>query len=86
MNKDLVKELAFFEKHQDELVARHEGKFVVISGEAVVGVYASEMEAYIEAQKTHPLGTFLIQQCIPGTEAYTKTFHSRVSFPRSSCR
>ena len=80
MNEDLKKEFEFFKQNQDKLVAEHEGKFVVISGEQVVGAYDSELDAYHEAQKSHPLGTFLIQHCIPGTEGYTKTFHSRVAF------
>ena len=80
MNENLAKELAFFEQNQDRLVAEHSGKYVVISGEDVVGVYDSEIEAYTEAQKTHALGTFIIQRCVPGTEAYTQTFHSRVAF------
>ena len=80
MDKDLKKEFEFFKKNQDKLVAEHDGKFVVISGEEVVGVYDSELEAYHDAQKEHVLGTFIIQHCIPGTEGYTKTFHSRVAF------
>lgn len=80
MNESLKKEFEFFKRNQDTLVAEHEGKFVVISDEAVVGVYDSELEAYHETQKERPLGTFIIQHCMPGVEGYTKTFHSRVAF------
>ncbi|MHB8860275.1 MAG: hypothetical protein ACYC48_00880 [Minisyncoccota bacterium] len=80
MNEDLKKDFEFFKMNQDKLVAEHEGKYVVISEESVVGVYDSELDAYHEAQKEHALGTFLIQHCVPGTEAYTQTFHSRVAF------
>lgn len=75
----LKKEFEYFKQHQDELVEKYEGKFVVIADEKVLGTYGSEMEAYRESQKSHPLGTFLIQKCIPGTEGYTQTFHSRVA-------
>jgi len=79
MNENLKKEFEF-KKNQDKLVAEHGGKFVVISGGKVIGTYDSELEAYNETQKEHALGTFLIQHCVPGTEGYTKTFHSRVAF------
>lgn len=82
MNENLKKEFEFFKKNQDKLVAEHSGKFVVISGETVVGAYDSELEAYHGAQKERALGTFIIQHCVPGTEEYTKTFHSRVAFSR----
>ncbi|MDB5188994.1 MAG: hypothetical protein JWM92_592 [Candidatus Nomurabacteria bacterium] len=75
----LEKELAFFKAHQAELVQQYQGKFLVIKDEAVKGVYDSEMEAYTEAQKSFQLGSFLIQQCVSGTEGYTQTFHSRVT-------
>lgn len=82
MNESLKKEFEFFKRNQDALVAEHKGKYVVIAGEAVVGVYDSELEAYHETQKKYALGTFIIQRCVPGTEGYTKTFHSRVAFSR----
>lgn len=75
----LKKEFEYFKKHQDELVAKYGGKFVVIADEQVLGSYDNELEAYQESQKSHPLGTFLIQRCTPGTEGYTQTFHSRVA-------
>lgn len=79
MNEDLKKEFEFFKRNQDQLVSAYGGKYVVISGEAVVGVYETELDAYHEAQEKYPLGTFLIQRCVPGTEGYTQTFHSRVA-------
>jgi len=75
----LAKELEYFKKHQTELVAKYEGKFLVIKDQEVQGVYDSEMEAYTNAKKKFKLGTFLIQRCLPGQESYTQTFHSRVT-------
>ena len=65
------RELAFFIAHQDELVDKHRGRTLVIRDQAVVGVYDSALEAYLKAQAQHPLGTFMIQPCTPGPEAYT---------------
>jgi len=66
--------------HQEELVKKHEGKFLVISDQKVQGVYDTEIEAYTDAKNKFDLGTFLIQQCLSGQESYTQTFHSRVAF------
>lgn len=75
----LEKEFQYYKEHQKEIVDKFEGKFVVIKGEQVIGVYDTEIEAYEETKKIEELGTFLIQQALPGTESYTQTFHSRVT-------
>jgi hypothetical protein len=76
----LEKEFQYYIKHQEELVHKYEGKFIVIKNEKVIGSYNTEIEAYTEAQKKHELGTFLIQACFPGQANYSQTFHSRVIF------
>lgn len=78
MDKNLTKDFEFYKKNQAQLLQEHEGKFVVIKNEIVVGSYQTELEAYTEAKDKYELGTFLIQECVPGTDAYTQTFHSRV--------
>lgn len=65
------KELNFFISHQDELVVKYAGKVLVIQGENVIGVFDSPLEAYTETQKEHELGSFMIQPCEPGPEAFT---------------
>jgi len=80
MSKPLEKEFKYYLEHQEELVKKHNGKFIVIKGEDVLGAYDSELEAIQEASKEHELGTFLVQECVPGTESFTQTFHSRVRF------
>ncbi len=76
----LEQEFQYFLDHQDELVAKYRDKFVVIKGQDVVGAWGSEVEAITEASKLHELGSFLVQECTPGTDSYTRTFHSRVAF------
>ena len=78
MKNNLEKEFKYFLDHQKELVEQYGDKFIVIKNQEVIGVYASESEAFTETQKKHALGTFLIQECKPGTDVYTQTFHSRV--------
>jgi hypothetical protein len=77
----LAREFEYFLAHRADLVARYSGRVVVIKGEDVLGAYANESEAVRETQKHHAIGTFLVQRCTPGDEAYTQTFHSsRVTF------
>jgi hypothetical protein len=74
----LDKEFKYFVDHQNELNQKYNGRYIVIKDENVIGDYANELVAYTETSKHHKVGTFLIQLCIPGTQAYTQTFHSRV--------
>jgi hypothetical protein len=76
----LDQEFQYFKDHQDELVAKYNGKFVAIAGTDVLGAFDTELDAYLEMKKEHEVGTFLIQHCVPGTMSYTQTFHSRVVF------
>lgn len=76
----LEKELQFFKEHQLELVKKYEGKFLVIKNQNVTGVFNTEIEAYNESQKKFELGTFLIQQCLPGKDSFSQTYHSRAVF------
>ena len=76
----LEKEFEYYLKHQEELIKKYKGKFIVIKGDAVIGAYESDLEAVEETSKKHELGTFLVQKCEPGSDSYTHTYHSRVSF------
>lgn len=80
MKNPLKKEFDFYTKHQDELLKKYAGKIIVIKDENVVGEYDSEIDAYRESLEKYEIGTFLIQNCLPGEDSYTQTFHSRVLF------
>ena len=69
-------ELAYFIANQSNLVRDYDGKVLILRGNEVVGVFNTALEAQLEAQKQFPLGTFMIQPCAPGPEAYTVTIHS----------
>lgn len=75
----LAAEFQYFLDHQAELSEKHFGKFVVIKGQQVLGVYDDRLDAYEQTAREHAVGTFLIQQCLPGTQAYTATYHSLVA-------
>ncbi len=75
----LEKEYQYFLKHKDVLLKTHEGKFIVIVGNGVIGSYASREEALKEASSTHDIGTFLIQKVSRGEDDVIQRFSSRVS-------
>ena len=76
----LEKEFKYYLDNQSKLVKDYNGKFIVIKGQDVIGVYDTEDQAYFETLKEHEEGTFLIQFCEPGDSSYTQSFHSRVQF------
>ena len=80
MNNPLQNEFQFYLDHQDEMVEKYDGKYIVIKDTEVLGAYDEEIAAVIETQKSHKLGTFLVQPVSKGTDAYTQTFHSRAVF------
>lgn len=80
MANTLEKEFKYYIDHQDEMVAKYDGKVIVIKDEDVLGTYDSELAAVTEIRKTHELGTFLVQRVSPGTADISQTFHSRVAF------
>lgn len=76
----LEKEFQYYLDNQKSLVEKFHGKFIVIINENVVGVYDTFEAALLESQGKYSIGSFLIQECLPGEENYTQTFHSRVIF------
>ncbi len=75
----LEKEFNYYLEHQDKLVEKYNGKFVVIKDCNVIGAFDSELEAIEKTAEKHELGTFLVQKCEPGSGSYTQTYHSRVA-------
>jgi hypothetical protein len=77
---ELEKEFNYYLERQEELVKKYSGKFIVIKNREVIGVFDSELEAIEKTAEKYELGTFLVQKCEPGSESYTETYHSRVTF------
>lgn len=76
----LDKEFQYYLEHQQELASKYDGKYIVIVGDKVVGVYESNEGAYEESLKSYKLGDFLIQECSGDASSYTTVFHSRVIY------
>lgn len=75
----LDKEFEYYKTHQDELVSKFEGRWIVIKDQKVIGDYDSELQALENSKKDNEMGTFLIQFVEKGASSYTQTFHSRVA-------
>lgn len=80
MKSPLEKEFEYYLGHQDELVEKYNGKFIVLKNFKVIGEYDKVGDAVRETAKEHEMGTFLVQKCTPGNQDYTQTFHSRAHF------
>jgi len=80
MSEILEKEFKYYIDNQKEFVDKYNGKFIVIKDQQVIGTYDSEVEAIESTKDKHEMGTFLVQKCEPGSESYTQTYHSRVTF------
>lgn len=80
MSSPLQPEFSFYLSHQDEMVEKYDGKYVVIKNETVLGAYDDDLSAVAETQKSHEIGTFLVQKVSEGDTEYSQTFQSRVVF------
>ena len=75
----LEKEFHWYLNNQNDLVKQYDGRFLVIIDEEVVDNYENFEEALYQSVEKHKVGTFLIQKCTEGEEAYTTTYQ-RVRF------
>lgn len=80
MSSPLLPEFEFYLAHQDELVKQYDGRYIAIKDQAVLAAYDSELIAVTETQKSHELGTFLVQKVSAGNSEYSQTFHTRAVF------
>lgn len=60
----LTAELKTYEEHRNELLGTSEGKFVLIHGTEVIGVYESQRDAIAEGYKRFGNVPFLVKQIV----------------------
>jgi len=72
----LKKDLEWYIENQLELAKKYNGKVLLIVNQNLVGAFGSMQEAYAEAIKVYPLGTFTLQPCSPDSDSYTLTLYS----------
>ena len=77
----LDKEFKYYLEHQDVLLKKYNNRVIVIVDEKVVDDYDSFEQAFFKSiEKKYEPGTFLIQECTEGEDAYTQYFPSRAIF------
>jgi hypothetical protein len=61
----LEKETRFFEAQRQALIENHEGQFVVIKGEHLLGAYTTFAEAYEAGVNAYGTESFMVKQVSP---------------------
>ncbi|SNT23945.1 hypothetical protein SAMN05421640_2882 [Ekhidna lutea] len=64
MGELLDKQHRFYLQHEQKLVEKYKGQFIVIHDEKVAESFGSERDAYIYCVKHFPMGTFLIRKVL----------------------
>jgi hypothetical protein len=71
----------YYTAHQNELVKRFAGRYLVFVGQHLTGDYKDFDAANDAALKQYKPGEFLIQECGPGEENHTIKYHTaRLAF------
>lgn len=69
----------YYLDHQNEFVKRYNGKYIVMMDNKVVDSYDDFQNAVYSSLEKYEPGTFMIQLCTPGKEAYTVRYNNRVT-------
>jgi len=76
----LDREIKYFNENKSDFAKKFGGKFILIVGTQIIGVFSSNSEAYSAAiEKKYELGNFLIAECT-NKEEKPQVFNSRVLF------
>jgi hypothetical protein len=67
----LAEELKTYQAHQADLLRQSPGKFVLVKGREIVGLYDREDEAFSEAYRRFRLSGFMIKQILEHEKVYT---------------
>jgi hypothetical protein len=60
----LEKEVAFFEQHREDLVNQANGKFALVKGESLVGIFETQTEAIRAGYRNFGNQPFLVKQIV----------------------
>ena len=66
MSEALRKEFEYYLAHQDEFVARYDGRVIALKDGIMLGDFDTPSDAMLALQDTHQLGTYLIQRVSQG--------------------
>ena len=75
MSKPLEKDFEYFLEIQEELAREHDGKFVAIKGQKVLGIFADYLEAANAVYVEYEYGTVLMQEIGRDCEYFPVMLH-----------
>ena len=58
----LAQEIALYESKKDELLENHEGQYIAINGNEIIGIFNTEVQAMREAYKKHGYVSLLVRK------------------------
>ena len=64
----MLEDYRWFEEQYDRLRSIYGDSFLAIKNKRVLNAYSSYGDAVRETQKTEPLGTFIVQECLGSGE------------------
>jgi len=73
--KALESEVAYFDQHRQEFVAKAFGKFILVKGEKDYGFYDNPLEAYKAGVDLFGLEPFLIKEVLPQDQIHEIPAH-----------
>ena len=65
----LKQELDFFAEHRADLLAKYPGQFALVKGQALIGVFPTQTEAYADGFRRFLRGPFLVMRILAQEEA-----------------
>lgn len=71
MPHTLDREYETYDRHRARLVAEHDGEFVVIKGDDVIGVWPTVHEALVEAGRRFPFQPVMVRRIASVDEVVT---------------
>lgn len=64
MTQLLASELDTYKRHRDELLGKHEGKYVLVYRDQVIGVFDSKRDAIVQGYERFGNVPFLVKQIV----------------------
>lgn len=71
MPSDHTKALQYYKENQEQLVAKYNGKTLVLRDDQILDVKDSMAEAYDFAVKNYGIGNFSLQEVSPDSASYS---------------
>ena len=79
----LEQEFKFYQDNKKKFYSQYNGKFIVIKGKEIIGIFNNRSTAIQETKKNHSLGTFLVEEITKRGSIELSYFSSKKISPES---